>query len=141
MTLPCGNTTCSLDAAEGCCWDNYGLLSNDKGSCVTGPVNNDNCNTLQVGYGPETRIDCQSSAQCSAGAVCCGRRVKYYANQKKYDVYDQVTCESTCSANNVTLCIPNVTVCPLIVSQNGNVQTICKPSQLLPSGYFVCGNP
>jgi hypothetical protein len=142
QTLSCGNTTCNLTAGEGCCWDNHGLLAGEKGACVSGPVENDTCNTLQVGYGPETRIDCQTSDQCASGKTCCARRNKYFANNQQYTVYDQVTCEDTCGQfGTVILCIPNVTACPVVQSNQGPVQTVCKASQLLPTGYYVCGNP
>ena len=140
--LACGGTTCDLNAKEACCWDNYGLLAGEQGTCVTGPIESDGCNTLQAGYGPETRVDCQSSDQCESGKICCGHLENYYTNNKKYTLYDQVTCETTCGGfDTVILCIPNVTACPIVQSQGGNVQTVCKPSKLLPTGYYVCGNP
>ena len=146
-TITCGsNLTCNVDKGEACCWDNLNLLDGPQNKCVTGPLDNDGCNTLQVGFGPETRINCQDESDCGAEQVCCARRKQFFANGKQYSVYDQVACENNCSLdkNNqkFVICVPNVTQCPLLpTDKNQWVQSVCKESQLLPSGYYVCGYP
>lgn len=145
-TIDCGSgLTCNLDKGEACCWDNLNLLDGPQNKCVTGPLDNDGCNTLQSGFGPETRIDCQDESDCGATKICCARRKQFFANGKQYSVYDQVRCEDSCNYQfndqKFVVCIPNVTMCPMVPNGNKWVQSVCKASQLLPGGYYVCGVP
>jgi hypothetical protein len=93
------------------------------------------------GYGPETRIECSSTDQCSAGQVCCARRTVYQQGNQSGFIYESVRCESSCEFPGFLTCTPGVTACPMIPTQNGPVQSVCKASALLPDGYTICGYP
>ena len=51
-----------------------------------------------------------------------GQQVSYYT---------QVTCQATCQQAQITLCDPLAPKCP-------GTAPNCKPSQLLPAGFFGC---
>lgn len=79
---------------------------------------------------PTTAITCDSPEDCAPGDVCCAHR---YANNAAYP-YMSVACQSACNAPEAIVCDPtgpNICASPMI----------CKASQILPSGYFVCGSP
>jgi hypothetical protein len=126
------NMTCSIANLGACCWAQH----TDTGNCVQGPNDMDNCTQSQSGG--NTRIECQSDVQCDGGEICCGDR----ANGNFGDYYWQVTCQDECQ--DVRMCAkpgPDPS-CPIVTCQQGQqVQGVCKASQLLPIGYFVCGCP
>jgi hypothetical protein len=143
--VSCGdNKTCEVSNSQACCWDQHKLYPGDQGSCVKGDVWQDGCDTSQNGYGGETRIECQTAANCMNGESCCGRRKTYWKDNKSYQVYDQVVCQQKCNTNSgeVTFCVPNVTQCPQMWKDGGGwVTGVCKQSTLLPKGYNVCSVP
>jgi hypothetical protein len=100
---------------------------------------NDNCKTYDNGPnfgGWQTRIECQTSAECGVGQSCCATRIQIGLN-KFY--YSDVKCQNDCAWPDVKLCDPNnpSSMCPVV----GQVQTTCQPSTLLPPGYSVCSPP
>jgi hypothetical protein len=105
---------------------------------VDAPADGDGCRTFLAQDGLETRIECQLPAHCSGQGFCCASRV-FFNNNNSF--YETVSCEPSCEWPDVELCDPNdpATVCPIVNTQNGQQQTTCKESKLLPPGYFVCG--
>jgi hypothetical protein len=127
-----GGDLCPLADQGACCWSE----EQDSGYCVTGPEDMDNCSQSQ--QNGNTRIECKTEAECSAGQSCCGDR-----DQGNFGVYYyQVTCQADCG--DVTLCATQgagATECPMVNCQGQLVQGQCNPSGLLPPGYLVCGCP
>ncbi len=142
-TLVCGDVDCPQGGLNACCWDNYQLNGAPQGQCVMGSPDNDGCITqAAANAGFETRIECQVPSQCAPGQVCCGDRQTYGGGgQPQVTWYASLTCVSDCPWPDVELCEPGVTPCPIVDLNGVPTQLICKPSQLLPSGYFVCGTP
>ena len=134
-TLACGDTTCPLGELNACCWSKFGMPM-ASGSCVNAPADSDGCKTFVANDGLQTRLECQTSAQCDQG-TCCGHRT-FFNGQNFF--YDLVSCVDTCTSADVTICDPTnpADVCPMISTQNGPVQGVCKQSGSLPPGYFVC---
>ena len=137
-TLPCGDTTCPLGDQSACCWSKFGMPM-ASGVCVQGPVDSDGCKTYVARDGLQTRIECQTSAECTQG-TCCGHRM-YFNGQNFF--YDLVSCVDTCPASDVKICDPAnpSDLCPKVNIQGNPVQTVCKQSGSLPPGYFVCALP
>jgi hypothetical protein len=137
-TLDCGGTTCPLGNQNACCWSKFGMPM-ASGVCVQGPPDSDGCKTFVAQDGLQTRLECQTSAQCNQG-TCCGHRTLF--NGQNF-FYDLVSCADTCAASDVTLCDPTnpADVCPKVNTQGGPVQGVCKQSSSLPPGYFVCVAP
>lgn len=146
--LDCGNTTCVAQADGACCWDNYLIYGQPQGECVTGAVASDGCETSHPSEtgepGVESRIECQTSAHCAMGEVCCGTLRQASSGGQFFNYYEQVTCETTCEYPSIKLCdtLQDSTSCPMLPTQGGgSVQGVCQASQLLPSDYLVCGYP
>ncbi|MEP7121876.1 MAG: hypothetical protein ABJE95_13230 [Byssovorax sp.] len=139
QTLGCGNVTCPLGGENACCWSKFGMPM-ASGTCVDAPAASDGCKTFVAQDGLQSRIECQTSAQCAQGSTCCGHRTPF--NGQNF-FYDLVTCVDACPMSDVTFCDPNnpADVCPMVNTQNGPVQGVCKSSISLPPGYFVCGSP
>jgi hypothetical protein len=137
-TLPCGDSTCPLGQLNACCWSKFGMPM-ASGTCVDAPAASDGCKTFVANDGLQTRLECQTTAQCDQG-TCCGHRT-FFNGQNFF--YDLVSCLDTCDPSDVTLCDPTDPgdVCPMINTQNGMVQGVCKQSGSLPPGYFVCTTP
>ncbi len=137
-TLACGDTTCPLGQLNACCWSKFAMPM-ASGACVNGPVDSDGCKTFIASDGLQSRLECQSSAQCDQGK-CCGHRT-FFNGQNFF--YDLVSCLDTCDASDVTLCDPANAAdkCPMVQTQGGPVQGVCKQSGSLPPGYFVCSAP
>jgi hypothetical protein len=137
-TLSCGDATCPVGGDSACCWDNYETSAPPQASCVDAPADSDGCKTYVANDGLESRIECQLDSQCPAQEICCAHRV-FFNNDNSF--YDLVSCRESCEWPHVELCDPAdpATVCPIVNTQNGQVQTTCKASKLLPPGYFVCG--
>ena len=135
--LACGDTSCPAGALNACCWSKFAMPA--AGACVNAPADNDGCKTFIANDGLQSRLECQTSAQCDQG-TCCGHRT-FFNGQNFF--YDLVACVDTCTIADVTLCDPADAsdVCPMVQTQNGQVQGICKTSASLPPGYFVCGAP
>jgi hypothetical protein len=87
--------------------------------------------------GGETMITCAGPDDCDAGQVCCADR-EFFQNQT---FYITLACHSSCDWPDVTMCDPGDPnfPCPVVQTMMGPVQTVCQQSQILPSGYFVCG--
>lgn len=139
--LPCDAVTCDGSTGEACCWDRYGVYGEPRGACVSGPAATDNCVTMGDGYGPETRIECATPDQCGAGQVCCAQRDLYQQGNQSGYVYSRVSCEAACQYPGFLICTPGVTQCPVLNTNQGPVQLVCKSSALLPPNYTVCGFP
>lgn len=137
--LPCGDTTCPLGDLNACCWSKFGMPM-ASGFCVQGPVDSDGCKTYVARDGLQTRLECQTSAECKQGGTCCGHRT-YFNGQNFF--YDLVSCIDTCPASDVKICDPAnpADLCPKVSIQGNPVQTVCKQSGSLPPGYFVCALP
>lgn len=142
--LDCGNTTCPLQQGSACCWDEHGQHGEPQAECVTGSFTEDDCLTAVEGdmFGFETRIECQVPDHCATGICCANRR----QSQTVGSLYISVACSDECDIfeGGIQLCDnPGDTAgCPLLPTQNGgDVQSVCGQSQLLPTGYFVCGYP
>jgi hypothetical protein len=138
QTLPCGDTTCPFGQLNACCWSKFAMPM-ASGACVDAPVDSDGCKTFVASDGLQARLECQRSAQCDQGK-CCGHRT-FFNGQNFF--YDLVSCLDTCDPADVTLCDPAnpADVCPMIQTQGGPVQGVCKQSGSLPPGYFVCSAP
>ena len=134
--VSCGGAMCPLGAESACCWSKFATPA--SGACVQGTPDTDGCKTFTGTGNYQTRIECQTSAQCDQG-VCCGHRTNFFQGGQQKFFYDLLSCVGTCDQNDVTICDPtDVTdVCPKI----GSVQLVCKTSASLPPGYFVCGAP
>jgi hypothetical protein len=77
----------------------------------------------------ETDIACHAPADCPPNTVCCGRVVKINGTWR----YDSVRCQPSCDgSDNVLFCDPYDNT----ISCTGNQW--CKPSSILPDGYYVC---
>jgi hypothetical protein len=109
---------------------------------VQGTPSNDGCKTFVASDGYQTRIECQTSAQCDQG-VCCGHRITFFQGGQQKFFYEILSCVGTCDQSDVTICDPTdpTDVCPKVNTPNGPVQTVCKTTTSLPPGYFVCGAP
>jgi hypothetical protein len=137
--LACGDTTCPLGEQNACCWSKFGMPM-ASGACVKGPIDSDGCKTYVAQDGLQSRLECQTSAQCAQGTTCCGHRT--YFNQQNF-FYDLVSCVDSCPSTDVKVCDPAnaADVCPKVTIQGNDVQTVCKQSGSLPPGYFVCSLP
>ncbi|MCA9630823.1 MAG: hypothetical protein KC766_24305, partial [Myxococcales bacterium] len=138
VSVDCLSRSCSLDGnpTSACCFERARDGSSARAACVSGPPENDGCLTTDTDQ--QTRIECQSNADCP-GQVCCGFRRD--VNQTAY--YVEVRCADSCDSYGpeIPICDPahGNGECPEIDTQNGLVQLNCVQSQLLPLGYFVCG--
>ncbi len=147
--LACGDTSCAVQSDDdACCWDNYMVYGPPQGECVMGAVPSDGCTTSHPDEngqpGVETRIECQTSAHCAMGEVCCGTRRQASSGGQTFSYYERVTCETTCEYPSIKLCdtLQDSPSCPMLpTGGGGSVQGVCQSSQLLPSGYLVCGYP
>jgi hypothetical protein len=137
--LDCGPTQCTLGGESACCWDNYELHGRPRAECVTGPPRMDGCYTTEDGgIGLETRIECQLADHCPRGQICCGD-LRTYRNAPYFEA---VRCQPICRFPDIELCHEAAYDCPEIpLQQGGTVKGQCQQSQLLPSGYQVCGYP
>jgi hypothetical protein len=134
--LACGDTSCPVGGQNACCFDNYKVNPAPQAECVSGPVENDNCFTGQGQF--ETRIECQLPEHCPAGTVCCGD----LNSTQNGNWYSIVRCVAQCPyPGEITLCDPASPQCPVVMTQNGQVQTVCQQSSILPDGYSVCRVP
>jgi hypothetical protein len=121
-TVDCGagSPTCSI-ANGGCCWSSFQLF----GSCSQ----NGGC------PGNATQILCQLPSDCP-GQICCANR---NSSQSPYDLLE---CVDQCDLPSRVVCDPMNPDCPLLPNgMGGMVQSVCKASQLLPQGYYVCSLP
>ncbi|MCB9584612.1 MAG: hypothetical protein H6718_04410 [Polyangiaceae bacterium] len=138
VTVDCLSATCTLDGnpTTACCFQKATDGQSAKSACVSGPPENDGCITSDTGQ--QTRIECQTNADCP-GQVCCGYRRE--VNQTAF--YTDLACADSCQnyGPEIPICDPahGNSECPMLNTQNGPVQLNCVQSQLLPSGYFVCG--
>jgi tRNA A-37 threonylcarbamoyl transferase component Bud32 len=142
--LECGNTSCPAAGGGACCWDNALSQGPPQGECVSGSLQADGCATTARGEtvrGFETRIECQVSAHCNAGEVCCARLVERGHKGEPY--YEWVKCMPRCEQPLRQLCddVRSAEACPRLPSGNRTVAAECKRSTLLPAGYLVCGYP
>ncbi len=141
--IDCGEMTCDITAGQACCYDKYGFYKpQPQTKCVTGDIYNDNCETMQTGWGAATRIECEGPASCGSGEVCCARRKTFFDGNQQYPLYDQLTCQKSCNYPDIVVCDANTT-CPMLPKQQGGgfVQGVCQQSSLLPKKYLVCGYP
>jgi hypothetical protein len=128
----------ALGDNSACCWSKFAMPA--SGACVQGSPDSDGCKTFVAGDGLQSRIECQTGAQCDGGK-CCAHRTTF--NGQNF-FYDLVSCGGSCKAPDTTLCDPTnpADVCPKIaVPGGGSVQGVCKQSGSLPPGYFVCTTP
>jgi hypothetical protein len=136
--LACGDSSCPVGEDSACCWDDKNFHGQPQAECVTGDPDEDNCATSEDNPpGAETRIECQQPSHCEAGEVCCGER---HSQMGVGTWYSETVCADDCDWPDIQLCEPGY-VCPTIETMGGPVQLVCKPSQLLPPGYMVCGFP
>ncbi len=138
MTLDCGgNLTCPSGGVDACCWDNFDG-NNGAGKCVSGPPENDGCNTSFNGR--QTRIECQRTSDCGTNELCCAHRVQ----TQQGTFYEELTCETSCNFPDIQVCesLQDSMNCPLLPIGGGQtVQGECQQSELLPPGYVICGYP
>ena len=125
-TVDCDGAACSIDNDGVCCWTD----SADSGTCVP-------ASSCQGSIGSvATAISCQTQDQCP-GQVCCAHRA-FMSGQSPYE---SAVCSDQCDYPDLYLCDgPNDSSCPSYSDGNGGtIQSFCKPSQLLPPGYYICG--
>jgi len=131
LFVDCGDGgACAVDDANVCCWD-----SNSKqGECSTP----DEC-SLTTAQAFLTAVSCQLPSDCDPGLTCCAHR--YF--QSDQQPYETTTCSQGCQNPDRQVCDPNApNICPNFVDQMGQQhQMVCKPSTLLPPGYYICGIP
>ena len=125
-TVDCDGTPCSVDNDGVCCWKD----STETATCTPGS----SC-TSTVGS-VQTAISCQTQDQCP-GQICCAHRAFQSGNAP----YASAVCSDQCDYPDLHLCAgQNDPDCPAYQDGNGGtIQSFCKPSQLLPPGYYVCG--
>jgi len=130
---------------QSCCFDYYQAYGAPQAECVQGAVGQNGCNTSeQGGTGTETRMECQRPSDCPPSELCCGTRGTFTQDLQTYTYYITLTCEPSCEYPAIQMCDPSAippTACPIVQSEYGTQQTICKASTLLPTGYNVCGLP
>jgi hypothetical protein len=137
--LPCGTEACPLGELHACCWDTYHIHDGPQAQCVKGSPAEDNCATESISTALETRIECHDSTQCEQ-KVCCAQRV--VVNDGQFSYFDLVTCKASCEQLEIKLCDPTLDPqCPVVDGPDGPKQTICRPDNRLPPGYFMCGLP
>lgn len=112
-TVDCGGGQTCLVNDGGCCYS----AQQQQGGCSQ----NGNCPNFA------TQILCQGPADCP-GEICCAQRTN------SQFPYDTLQCAAGCDQPSRIVCDPMNPVCPMIMGQ----QTTCKPSQLLPQGYYIC---
>jgi hypothetical protein len=119
---------CSIDNGGVCCWVDKGDFGNGSASCAP------NASACSDPILIATDIACQLPSQCP-GQICCAHRASQNVN-----VYGYTACQDDCPYPDRYLCDINNPDCPTYTDQNGNpIQSFCKPSTLLPPGYYVCG--
>lgn len=131
-SLACGSGYCDLPHHL-CCWDQWGIGGHDpaSGQCESTPVTQEDCDTQIKNGGVQTAITCQTKADCPGPLFCCGDVISFAAQQNQYSYYPALDCRSKCNWPSRRLCTgPGDPICA--------AGTTCKPSQLLPPGYFVC---
>jgi hypothetical protein len=124
--LSCGNQTCT-STSDVCCFDSQ---SQPPHANCTGA---DDCKSGGVNQFP-TAISCQVPSQCSSG-ICCA--VRYFNSDQL--PYETTECANQCPLPDRYICDISNPDCPTYQDQMGNpVQTYCKPSMILPPGYYIC---
>ncbi|MDC3956639.1 hypothetical protein [Polyangium jinanense] len=140
VMVACGDVSCAVQGQSACCWDEYDFNDPPQGECVSGPDDNDNCSTDFGGNGQpgfESRIECQLPEHCPAGTVCCGDLMQ----TQNGNWYPLLRCAATCTyPEQRVVCDPQApdTDCPVVQTGQGQVQTTCQPSTILPDGYSIC---
>lgn len=117
-----------------------------------GESENDGCTTgYDDAQGYETRIECQTEAQCGNDEVCCARLA--YSPSLNNNVYVELHCAGYDDCvdpgggefRGLIVCddLGSTDGCPIIENPQGpgQIQSVCKDSQLLPDGYAICGTP
>lgn len=134
-TLVCGDAPCPVGGDNACCYDEHEVNDAPQAECVSGPPENDGCNTAQGGY--ETRIECQLPEHCPSGTVCCADH-----NQTQAATwYSTLMCAAECSWPGNRVVCDSDDDCPIVTFQGQQVQTVCQSSTLLPDGYKICRTP
>jgi hypothetical protein len=133
-TIDCGSATCPHGGESACCWDG---VTRNTGECIEGAPSDLTCNTGLSPDGLKTRIECQVPSQCELGEICCAIRDSAGGQPR----YTSLTCAAQCDWPNFHVCAPNDSICPVVRTETGAVQTVCGRSQRLPDSYFVCGVP
>ncbi|MSP25775.1 MAG: hypothetical protein EXR75_11535 [Myxococcales bacterium] len=119
VVVNCGNSTCAN--GDICCFDDNN-------------VNNTSC-AKPGGCGFQTiQLDCMGEDHCDPGEVCCATYQQFGPGQ---DGYKGVACKTNCQSQQpgqlaLIMCAHDPSVCT-----NGMT---CKASQILPPGFFYCGN-
>lgn len=134
--IDCGADQCQ-SPGQICCWDKYGIGTGDaeSGQCKDSPVSPQDCDSKIEQGGVQTVISCQNEDECPNGQVCCGDVVQFQGGGgQTISYYPAVECRAQCDWPSRTMCNqPGDPIC------TGG--TVCKQSQLLPQGFFVCGMP
>ncbi|NUP05243.1 MAG: hypothetical protein HOW73_04185 [Polyangiaceae bacterium] len=125
-TVECDSGPCDVGDGGACCFD----AGNESSTCV------ENAGSCQTGFENElVALECQTPDDCEPGLICCAHR-EYASGQAPYD---RTQCVAQCNYPDLYLCDIGVPDCPTYQSPQGTIQSVCKQSQLLPSGYYVCG--
>lgn len=128
VTVPCGESPCTFDPAEGggCCWDQRQAHAPPRGDCLaSGP--GDACLTEAPIEEREAFIQCDDASDCDDGQVCCGA----FASASGINAYAVVACADACEGGDFLFCDPlDPEGCP--------AGDECQPSSVLPDGYHVC---
>jgi predicted small secreted protein len=131
LEVACPKMKCVVTPGErACCYDNPTEHGTASGRCVDKPIGKDGCVTDSSDGGRETRIECSTPADCDGGACCAT-----YGGMDP-DAggawYSLVACKDKCGAEDITLCDP------MVQGACTDHNATCGPSDILPSGYFVC---
>jgi len=124
ISVDCQDGPCVVEDGGACCFD----LEAETSTCeASGECGDEIRNTIVT-------IQCQTPDDCG-GEICCAHRELPTASSP----YGSTECVSRCSYPDLYLCDINAPDCPIYDTVNGPVQSVCKQSTLLPSGYYVCG--
>jgi hypothetical protein len=124
VSVDCNGSQCVVESGGACCFN----LDAETSVCQPSGNCGDDITTTIV------TVQCQTADDCS-GQICCAHRELPSGSSP----YDSTSCVSECNYPDLYLCDINAPDCPVYETPNGPVQSECKQSTLLPSGYYVCG--
>jgi hypothetical protein len=126
--------TVSCGLAGSCMLNNNTVCCYDSGTHTSMCTQDSNCQ--QTGNQLPTAISCAGPMDCHNGDICCAVRYFNADNQP----YEFAQCQNGCDLPDRVVCDITNPDCPIYTNTQGMpVQSTCKASTLLPTGYYVCG--
>jgi hypothetical protein len=124
VSVDCNGSPCVVETGGACCFN----LDEETQVCQpSGECEGDITDTIVT-------LQCQAPDDC-AGQICCAHRELPSGSSP----YESTSCVASCDYPDLYLCDINAPDCPIYDTFNGPVQSECKQSTLLPTGYYVCG--